>query len=168
MIVIIEIHVVHAPVALHGRPDNGRAGSAVVDIQEAQEPRINIRLDVKRAAVLTGFAVSHVHGEEFNRNIAPDTEHPFAMDVRSSAYEDARARQQSVRTWKILELATPDHKYEHPISPRPAAVAAAWRHLNDGATDINPVPKTLFTVVQPCEQLMYVTSPMLTTFCLLG
>jgi hypothetical protein len=86
------------------------------------------------------------------------------MDVCSPAHDNDQARQQFVRTWKMFELAASDYKYEHSISPRPAAVAEASHHLNDVATDINAAAETFLTVVQPCEQFMHVMSPMSTTF----
>jgi hypothetical protein len=84
--------------------------------------------------------------------------------VRSPAHEGVKERQRFAGPSTILELATPDHKYEHLICPRLAAVAPASRHLNDVTTDINIIAETLLTVVQPCEQLMHVTSLMLTIF----
>jgi hypothetical protein len=110
-------------------------------------------------------AVSHVHIAERDPNVALDSEHPFATGVHSTTHQDAWQRQQLVRTSKILDRATPDHKYEHTINPRLTAVAAASRHLNNVTTVINAGTETLLTVVEPCDRLMPITSLKLTVFC---
>jgi hypothetical protein len=118
---------------------------------------VDIELDVKGMAVLSDVAVSHIHIAELDRNVALGSEHPCATGVQQ--------RQRFVKTSKILERATPDHKYEHPITPRLTAIAAESRHLNNVTTVINAGTETLLTVVEPCDRLMPITSLELTAFC---
>jgi hypothetical protein len=83
--------------------------------------------------------------------------------LRLPAHENVQERQRFVGTWRVIDLAIPDHKYDYPISPRLTAVAAASHHLNDAAIDINAAAETLLTVVEPCEQLTHVMLLILTT-----
>jgi hypothetical protein len=66
--------------------------------------------------------------------------------------------------FEILARPNPGHTYAHSTCHQPAAVVAAPPHLNNIATNIHTRAETLLTGGAICEQLMHITSPMLTTF----
>jgi hypothetical protein len=90
---------------------------------------------------------------QYGETIHRKSEHHSTISARSRSLISLFT---VVRTWKILELGTPDHKYKHPMSLRPTADTAASHPLNDVATDIHATAETLLLLLNQTEQLMHI------------
>jgi hypothetical protein len=79
-----------------------------------EPPSSDVQITVELAVPLQSFAIGHVHVGDFDRNVALGSQHPFAIDVRSRAHEDAQERHGVLELGKYLGEPLPVTKMNIP------------------------------------------------------